>query len=136
MSRKSGEPVTLVLHSADASAGVEVPIFSQGSVTARTLAENEYLVISDVLIVAAAGGDAFVHFGTTADTTPDDAKTIARGTVAATGGLGRGSDFVATGLRQEKVFAVAPAGVIDVHLTGSIHNISDGKRPNWRESTV
>jgi len=136
MSRKSGEPVSLILHSADASAGVVVPIFNQGSVTPRVLAENEYLVIHDVLIVAAAGGDAFVHFGTVADTTPDDAKTIARGTVAVTGGLGRGSDFTATGLRAELVFAVSPVGVIDVHLTGSIHNTSDGKRPDWRESTV
>lgn len=129
-----GEPCALVLHSTDASAGVAVPIFKDGSVTAYTLAANEYLEITDVIEVVAVSGDTLVHFGTVADTTPDDAKTIARGTVANNGGVARGSHFKAVGLRGEGVFAVAAAGAVDVHLRGYIRQGGlNGVRPSWRE---
>lgn len=134
---KPGEPVALILNNATASAGVEVPIYNLGSITARTLRADEYIEIDDVLLVSAPGGDIFVHFGAAADTTPLAASTIARGTVAATGGVGRGSDFRAVGLPGEKVFVVAPTGVVDVHLVGRIRRMGvNAARRSYHESSV
>ena len=136
MSAHIGRPFTGRLHSANASAGVEVPIREDGATAAYTLKAHEYLEVTDVTIVSVAGGDVFAHFGAAADTTPTDPVTIIRGTVAANGGVARGSDFKHIGANGALVFAVAPNGVVDVAIQGVIRNGSRevADRPAYREA--
>lgn len=137
MSESVGHPFTGILHSTNASAGAVVPLFLDGSASAYTLKANEYVEVQDVEFVAAAGGDIFLHFKTTAGNSPATGKTIARGTVAANGGIVTSRGLAAVGDLQEQVIAVAPAGVVDVILKGTVREgrteVLDG-RPSWREA--
>ena len=75
--------VHLEVVSADASGGVAFTMYSGGAATARALAATETLVITDVLFVSTVGGT----FNIVAGTTDAVGKRIAKGNVAATGGL-------------------------------------------------
>ncbi len=113
-----GDPVHGILSSADASSGVAVVIFKDGSNTAHTLAANEILVITDYEIIAAVSGDTHLFLG--ADATPGTGETIARGTVGTNGRLA-GSRYpgvsAGPGLTP---WLVAAAGQADVSFTGYI----------------
>lgn len=132
MSDVSGEPILGILHSSDASAGVEVPIYNAGSRTARTLASNEYLVITWVLLITAAGGDAYLITGP--DASVGTGETVLRGTFGASGG---GGPINLTpphmGKFSEKAYATAPAGVLDVCFGGYIkaEGNNTSVKPSW-----
>lgn len=130
MGYKPGEPIKGILTSADASSGVAIPIFSQGSNTARTLGDDEYLVIHSVELVSTTAGDAYVFLG--ADATLGTGETVERGDFAANGGIAPGFDLEHAGALGHTPFVVAP-GAVDVKLTGRIRKKSIGERPNWRE---
>jgi hypothetical protein len=133
----NGEPIFGRLHSTDASTGVAVPVFKQGSEVEHVLAADEYLVITDIAIITTAGGDAHVHHGTVADVTPSDAKTVIRGGVGANGGVARSANFKKEVTLGDTLFAVAPAGDVDVELTGYIRKQGNTKhRPSWQASQV
>lgn len=90
----------------DANPGVEITVYPMGSATARTIQSNEWLVIDHYQIVSA--GAASVHFFIGADVTPADPETIARGDVAANGGMV--GDYHATpnsGIRGGKPWIVS-----------------------------
>lgn len=131
-----GRPFIGHLHSADASAGVAIPIREQGNETDYTLLDNEYLEITDVIFVSAPGGDCFVHTGTAADATPDDHKTVLRATVGTNGGAARGADFKFVAIPGDTLFMVAPGGVVDVHVKGHIRAVGSGERASWKHSLV
>lgn len=128
-----GEPIHGELHSSDASAGVAITIYNQGSKTARTLASNEYIEIESLEVVSVAGGDVTV-FGST-DGTIDAGETIVRGTVAANSGIAM-SKMRYTAKNGDSIFVKAPAGVVDAVFSGSIRQETDKARPAWRESLV
>lgn len=136
MADSVGRPFTGILHSTDASAGAVVPVFLDGTAAAYTLAANEYLEVHDLAVVAAAGGDVILHYKTTAGNSPGTGKTIARGTVAANGGLVVDAILPVVGDLQEQIIAVAPAGVLDVTIKGIVREGRTEKldgRPSWRE---
>lgn len=127
-----GEPIRGILHSTDASSGVEVPLFREGSTTALTLASNEYVEVTSVELITVAGGDCYVLIGD--DATLGTGETVTRGTFAANGGV-RADNTMHAGGAGQKVWVVAPAGVVDVRLNGRIRTVKpDASRPNWRES--
>jgi hypothetical protein len=129
-----GDPVKGVLHSADASAGVEIPMYSRGTETVRTVAANEYLEIDSIELVTAPGGDCYVLIGP--DASLGTGETIVRGTYAVTGGVSE-PNVRRAGNVGEKPFVVAPAGVVDVAFTGRImKGQTQGQRPSWKESMV
>lgn len=105
------------LHSTDASAGVEIVLYEEGSLTARTLGALEVLVIESVELVSAAGGDCSVIIG--ADATPGAGEYVLRGTFAANSGIQR-SSMKKAGIRGHKPFLIAPIGVVDVIFNGYI----------------
>lgn len=130
-----GEPVRGILHSTDASAGVEVPLFIRGSTTSRVVAANEYLVIDSAEIVTAAGGDSYLLIGP--DASLGTGETIVRGTYAANGGAVIGPHSNRAGPTAGKPFAVAPAGAMDVVLTGYVMKAqTEGLRPTWKGSLI
>lgn len=115
-----GEEISGHLHSTNASSGVAIPMYLDGSSTLRVLAADEYLTITDYSIVSAAGGDVSFHVGATA-ATPGAGETVARGTVAANGGLAH--NFIRTGRTPPKggtPYLKAPSGDVDIVFTGRI----------------
>jgi hypothetical protein len=131
MSHHPGRPFQGTLRSADASSGVAVPIFELGSKTAYTLGDDEFLDIHSVSIVTAAGGDSYVLVGP--DSSLATGETIVRGDFAANGGIAR-EDLCHSGKKGETLWAVAPAGNIDVKINGTIRVAGTGERPSWKEA--
>lgn len=131
---KVGEPVRGVLHSTDASSGVEIPIYDRGNTTTtRTLLPTERLHIHHVKLITAVGGDSRVFVG--ADSTPANGEDVVRGTFTAGGGLS--DDVFFSGEKGDKPYAIAPAGVVDVFFEGAIVQVdTDGERPDWQASLV
>lgn len=129
-----GDPVHGILHSANASSGVEVPIYKEGSNTAYVIGENEYLVVHSVQLIAALGGDCYLYIGGSGGVSTGE--TVSRGTYTLNGGIAP-SQFKHTGLRAQKPYLVAPVGVVDVKFTGFIRKIGNNTsvRPSWKEDS-
>lgn len=123
LSRQSSAPLAFVrgiVHSTDASAGVEIPFYEEGSLTARVLAADEFLVIEVIHLVTAPGGDSYVHLG--ASSTLGVGETVLRGTFAATSGVAL-QEVYAVGMKGSKAYVHAPAGVVDVIFYGQIRKV-------------
>ena len=133
MSHYAGEPVRGILHSTDASAGVAIPIFNQGSVIQRTIGSDEYLEIHSIRLVTVAGGDCYVLIGP--DATLGTGETVVRGTFAANSGLSA-SILLHTGRPSWNPFLVAPVGVVDVEFTGVIRRADHLGRAAYQASLV
>jgi hypothetical protein len=116
---KPGDPVHGELHSADASGKVAVTLYEAGSNTARTLGSTEYLDVDSIEIITATGGDAYVYLGTVAAGLVAG-QVVIRGTFAANSGLSMSFDTPRSGAVGKIPVCVAPAGVVDVVLTGRI----------------
>lgn len=130
-----GIPFEAEVHSTDASSGVAVPIYKSGSATsvAYTLASTEYLEITWAKLVTTPGGDAYILVG--ADATLGTNEAIVRGTYAANGGFAGEISPPKVGVVGGTLWVVAPAGVVDVKITGFIREIdSTGTRPAWKEA--
>lgn len=126
-----GEPIHGILHSTDASSGVAIPIFKEGSVTAYTLAANEYIEIRSIELITVAGGDCYVLIG--GDATLGTGETVTRGTFAANGGIVR-DKIRHAGSFGQSAYVVAPAGVVDVRFNGVIRKEGDNTNtyPSWQ----
>lgn len=130
MGHKPGEPIHGILSNSDVSTATAVPIYNNGSNTARTLADDEYLTIDSIEIVHAAGGDLHLFVG--ADGTPGTGETIARGTVAANGGI-VDEGICHSGLPGHTLWIASDAaGQVDVKVHGTIRRVMDGKRRSWQ----
>lgn len=130
-----GTPFEAEVRSADASSGVAVPIYNPGNTTALTLGADEYLEVTFVHLVTVAGEDAYVLIGS--DATIGTAEAIVRGTYAANGGFAGELGQPKVGAPGETLWVVAPAGVVDVQIRGTIRKVDNqGTRPSWRESQV
>lgn len=101
--------------SADASSGVALTLYEAGSTTARTLQSTETLVVTDVTLVATAGGDT--RLVTDADTA---GKRIVKGTLGTNGVLSMPltTPFYCPRGVVPKVFA--PVGQVDCVVQGFI----------------
>lgn len=101
--------------SADASAGVALTLYESGSTTARTLKATETLVLTDVLLVSATGGDVKLVADTDAA-----GRRIVKGTVAANGGISMSlytPHYCPVGVVPK---VIAPAGQVDCCVQGFI----------------
>lgn len=126
-----GDPIHGELHTADASAGVQVPIYTMGSLTARTLQPYEYIEIHALEIVSAPGGDLALFINTV--NTLLAGTVVVRATSGTTGGLVM-SRMYYEGINGGLPFVIAPVGVTDVLFLGTIRNAkTQGVRPNWRD---
>lgn len=128
----NGRPFRAAVNSADASAGIAIPIYLDGSNTAYTLKSDEYLKISTIKMVTTPGGDVFVFIG--ADGTPAVGEYIDRGTYAANGGLAHNIVPPQSGRLGHTIWVDAPIGVVDVLISGEIHVMGDDTtvRPTWQ----
>jgi len=135
MGHKPGEPILGILHSADASSGVEIPIYKLGSTTAHTLASDEYIEITSIELVTAVGGDCYVVIGD--DATRGAGEDVLRGTFAANDGIQK-DDVCHAGAVGQKAYVTAPAGVVDVRFNGVIRKGGDAttNKPGWRENDL
>lgn len=113
-----GDEVHGELHSTDASAGVEVPLYRAGTATQRVIQPGEYLDIHYLQLVSAPGGDCGVHVGP--DASRGTGETVMRGTVGAAGGMVSQITPPYEGIKGGKPFVIAPAGVVDVVIQGMI----------------
>ena len=131
-----GEPIRGHVHSADASSGVEIPIFNQGSLVARTLLADEYIEIDQLELITVAGGDCVVFLDADDGNDNDTGEVATRGTFSANGGIEKGHNApILVGIAGAKPHVIAPAGVVDVTFTGRIRK-GNGTlhRPSWRET--
>ena len=107
-----------ILSSADVTTAASIPLYLAGENAAYTPGATERLDIVNVTAVHAAGGDSHVFAAPT--NTPVTGGTIARGTVAANGGLA--VNFVYEpwmGVNGWLLWAVSDtAGQVDVVVTG------------------
>lgn len=104
----------------DASSGVEISLYDWNG-GAVTLGSTERLVVTDITLVSAVGGDCSVFLDADNDNALDAGETVLRGTVNAGGGIS--ASFVCTpraGQPGAKPHVLAPAGDVDVVLTGYI----------------
>lgn len=115
-----GSEFKAVLNSADASAGLNVPIFLSGTSTARALGPTERLVVTSVQMAAAGTGDTHLFFGATS--TPGTGSTIARATLPANGTLQHNLTPGAFGPSGVPLRFTAAAGAANVVVTGYIQN--------------
>lgn len=130
-----GRPFLAHLHSANASLGEAIPIYENGSDTAYTLGDDEFLEIHSVAVVTVPGGDVMVFVG--ADATPGAGEYLLRGTFAANGGMVHPLDPPVAGDRAETLWVDAPNGVVDVTVVGTIRKSGEAiGRPTWKESGV
>ena len=120
MSYPRGEEVHGELSSADASGGVEISLFRPNG-GSRTLGAAERLVVTDLVVVAEAGGDVRIFLDADDDDALDAGEQVFRGKVGVNGGVA--FNFLGTpryGAPGAKPHALAPAGQLDVTLTGFI----------------
>jgi hypothetical protein len=111
-----GDPVHGEVVSTDASgAGVAVTWYPAGSVTARTLAADEYLAITDVLFISTAGGVYDLVFGAVGD-----GKHIVKGNAAVLGGIAHHFETPVVGMKGVNALLIAAAGQVDLVLQGFI----------------
>lgn len=127
-----GEPIRGILHSTNASAGVAVVLFSSGSNTARTLGSDEFLNIESIHIASAIGGDHHLYRAAAANgdggtgvtvvrATLPDAISVSGSPVTPAGGLMfRTFKEGNTSIRGHSLWFKAPAGTVDVVVTGWI----------------
>lgn len=127
----NGDPIHGHLHSADASSGVAVPIFKDGSLTPYTLADGEYICVSSFELNTAPGGDCTLFISP--DTTADTGEVVSRGTYAANGGIDR-EHIMFAGQPDASVHVIAPAGVVDVSFTGYVKRTGTLKNPSFKAS--
>ena len=129
MGHYPGRPFQGTLNTADASSGVAVPIFEIGSKTAYTLADDEFLEVHAISIVTASGGDSYVLIGT--DATLGTGETVVRGDFDTNGGIVR-DDVCIVGDKADTLWAVAPAGNLNVQVNGTIRKAGIGGRPSYK----
>ncbi len=132
MGKILGEPFRGELHSTDASSGVILVLYKDGSTDAYTLAANEYLEICSIQIVTDVGGDVFLFTG--ADATPAAGEYINRGPFAANGGIVQELKPPHAGKVGHGVYIDAPAGDIDVIIRGGIRREGATSRASWKEA--
>lgn len=118
-----GDEVHGEINSADASAGVEIPIYDAGKTTARTLQETETLVITDIQLVTAAGGDCSVILDADDDNALDEGETVVRGDLPANGSIEMSFGCGRFGAPGAKPHVIAPTGVVDVVFTGYVKKV-------------
>lgn len=113
-----GDPVHGEVDSADASSGETVLLYNDGSSTARTLASNERLTITDIMFVSTAGGAYSLYWGTDAA-----GLRITGGNAEALGGLAHPYETPTTGPAGTAPILTAAAGQVDLNITGHITQV-------------
>lgn len=112
-----GDPVKGEVVSADASgAGVAVTWYNAGTLTARVLAADEHLVITDVLFISTAGGVYDLIFGTGTGA----GKHIVKGNATALGGIAHHFETALVGPTGVNALLIAAAGQVDLIVSGAI----------------
>lgn len=133
MGEITGRPVRGVIDSADASSGVAFTLYEEGSLSAYTLGDNEYLEIHHITVVSAAGGDVHVFVGD--DASAGTGETVIRGEVASNGGFSTNLNPPFAGQAGQSAYINAPTGNVDAQFRGTIRQAKTGTaRPAWRES--
>ncbi len=84
MARQYDTPFHGELSSADASTPAAITLYGPRSVAPVTVGPNDFVIITDILIVA--GADLVVTLFDGADTTPDAGEVIAKGSFPENGG--------------------------------------------------
>lgn len=131
MGEITGTPVRGEVDSADASSGVAFTLYEEGSLTSRTLGDDEYLEIYHVAFVTAAGGDVYVHVGP--DVTIGSGETVLRGEFAANGGMTSNLNPPFAGQAGHLAYLTAPAGNVDGQIRGTIRRAATGTtKPSWK----
>ena len=131
-----GEPVHGEKVSTDASAGVAIPIYNEGSTTARTLGADEYIEVHEVQVSSVAAGLTIVSFGAT---NPGSSPTAGNRVVSAAlpiNGSIQMSHVHAVGPVGATLWLTAPAGDSShVTLKATIRSATaNNSRPKWMES--
>lgn len=107
------------MSSADASGGVALTLYLDGTVTTTTIGADEYLYITDLQLVVAAGGAAGLYADSDAG-----GRRIAKGTYAPTGGV------IPGGFNRRRKCpkgvtpkVIAPIGQVDCIIHGYIASV-------------
>jgi hypothetical protein len=124
---QEGRPICGWLSSADQSTAAAIPFYemggdTSGGQTAITLAVDEFVNITDIVVVYAANDTVHVFLNDDQDGTPDVGEYVIGGTVAANGGIAK--SFMRTprsGAAGAIPYLVTgAAGQVDVAFTGFI----------------
>ncbi len=124
---QNGQEIHGVFTSSDATTAVAIPMYVSGGATtggqaALTLASNQFVVITDIVVVVAGASTVHVFLNDDADGTADTGETVIRGTLAANGGVAK--SFIVTprtGAAGALPYVIAGSAVqIDITFTGRI----------------
>lgn len=127
----SGDPIHGEISSSDASAGVAFTLYDGGaptkgnSIAARALSATEGVVLTDIILIATAGGTFTMVFyplstGVIADT---PGLRIAKGDFAATSGFAHHFETPRIGPPGYGVGLVASIGQVDGVITGGVTQV-------------
>jgi len=123
----SGKEIHGIFTSSDATTAASIAIYNSGGATsggqsALTIASNQILSITDVVINIAAAGAVHFFLNDDADGTADTGETVLRATLASDGGIAK--SFLGTprsGAPGAIPYIIAgAAGQIDVTFTGRL----------------
>lgn len=79
---EDGDPIRGELTSADVTTATAIPIYDEGSLTARTLGASERIIIDEIYVFA-HGTSGVTHVFVGADGTPGAGETVLITTIAA-----------------------------------------------------
>jgi hypothetical protein len=124
MALNIGDPVHLEVDTSDAHAagGVVFRLYKAGSKTAISLASNQWVTITDILLIMTAGGAYVIAFDAALTTSTDGTQgtLIAKGNAGTKGGMAHHFETPIEGLKGVLPYICADAGVLTCVLTGYI----------------
>jgi hypothetical protein len=116
MAFNAGNPWHGEVISADASgAGVVVLLYESGVVTAHTLAADERLNVTDVILISTAGGVYDLVFGSVAA-----GRHVVKGNAEVLGGVAHHFETPISGPLATNLRLIAAAGQVDLIVAGFI----------------
>lgn len=122
-----GDPVKGEVVSTDTSGGVVVTLYDAGLATARTQTVNEFLTITDLILISSGGGVyTLVFYPLSTGVIPTGAwpaqagLLIAKGNADVLGGLAHHFETPVIGPRGYGAALIATAGQVDLVLTGNL----------------
>lgn len=121
-----GDPVKGEVLDANAAGGsYPVPLYPQGSLTARTQLATEYLTITDIQFISTAGGTYNLVFYplSTAVIADGAGLRIMGGEAEAKGGLAHTFETPITGPAGYGVGLIVDAGVVNLVITGYLSKV-------------
>jgi hypothetical protein len=120
-----GDPVKGEVVRASGATSIAVTLYDAGIATARTQTSDEFLTITDLILISTDGGTYNLVFYSLATGTIADGAglRIAKGIADAKGGLAHHFETPVTGPKGYGAALIAATGAVDLIVTGNLTKV-------------